>query len=704
MPDSVTDIVHRITYDVNKAPIDDVNKAFDTQFTELKALNAEQAKLNDLLAKQGNSATVVDQLNSKLAVNKQRIDDITVSVGKQFAANEKLQGSVAKVTRQYNGLGMAFSQLIREAPAFAFSAQTGLLAISNNIPILLDQLKVAQAQGKTTKEIFSALGSSLFGLTGIITLAVSALTIFGGELFKTSKAAQEAEESYVNFINSLRSNVVQSQLNIDKQIRDINILLSLVEKGGTGAALAIEELQGKYPRLFKEGKLSQDELNKGITKLREQIPKLEEVKRLDQEISDNEKYRLDKLEPAKKKAQDEYTKAIADYDKLRNEGLATQGKQDELDRLAIIKQTKLLALNTAQADISNIKTRNQINENNAIRLASESIDIYINKLTKAEKEKDKYFRPRTVGKKEYIEDPFKVNTDIKITDFQAPATAPRFYDARATLAQYNEELARSRKREAQRLESIEKLKQSFIDLGISVAQAMDSIYEAQLSKLDYSINLQTRRIQEAEKLAERGNADAYDQEVKRLNDLEQERERVAQRQAAVNALLQASTAALALVKAIEGVITAATTTAEEGGGIIGFVASLAAGAAAIAGLYASIQSLSSGGFSEGGFTGEGGKYEAAGVVHKGEYVFTKEKTAQYRPFFEAVHEGKINPLALYQSDVSNSYLNDKGIRQDLQDIKEAVETNKVNVKQVMDAYGLTQVVEQQQRKEARLWS
>ncbi|RJU01975.1 hypothetical protein D6T65_04975 [Arthrobacter frigidicola] len=33
------------------------------------------------------------------------------------------------------------------------------------------------------------------------------------------------------------------------------------------------------------------------------------------------------------------------------------------------------------------------------------------------------------------------------------------------------------------------------------------------------------------------------------------------------------------------------------------------------------------GFAHGGYTGDGGKYDPAGVVHKGEYVFTKEQTA-----------------------------------------------------------------------------
>src|SRR5690606_2012582 len=34
------------------------------------------------------------------------------------------------------------------------------------------------------------------------------------------------------------------------------------------------------------------------------------------------------------------------------------------------------------------------------------------------------------------------------------------------------------------------------------------------------------------------------------------------------------------------------------------------------------------GFATGGYTGSGGKYEPAGVVHRGEFVFTKEATSR----------------------------------------------------------------------------
>ncbi len=51
-------------------------------------------------------------------------------------------------------------------------------------------------------------------------------------------------------------------------------------------------------------------------------------------------------------------------------------------------------------------------------------------------------------------------------------------------------------------------------------------------------------------------------------------------------------------------------------------------------------------FADGGYTGEGimapdsTGHRPAGIVHDGEFVFTKEKTQRYRPFFEALHRSK----------------------------------------------------------------
>lgn len=45
------------------------------------------------------------------------------------------------------------------------------------------------------------------------------------------------------------------------------------------------------------------------------------------------------------------------------------------------------------------------------------------------------------------------------------------------------------------------------------------------------------------------------------------------------------------------------------------------------------------GYAQGGFTGHGGKYEPAGIVHRGEYVMPQEQTQKFMPQLEAMRSG-----------------------------------------------------------------
>jgi len=63
------------------------------------------------------------------------------------------------------------------------------------------------------------------------------------------------------------------------------------------------------------------------------------------------------------------------------------------------------------------------------------------------------------------------------------------------------------------------------------------------------------------------------------------------------------------------------------------------------------------GFHDGGYTGDGNEYDAAGIVHKGEFVNTKQQTTKYnmrgwsaKDFDNAVDNGYFNQFA----DVNNA--------------------------------------------------
>lgn len=56
------------------------------------------------------------------------------------------------------------------------------------------------------------------------------------------------------------------------------------------------------------------------------------------------------------------------------------------------------------------------------------------------------------------------------------------------------------------------------------------------------------------------------------------------------------------------------------------IAAMASVAAATASIVSNLSAIAGTGFASGGFTGQGGKYQPAGIVHKGEYVFDKAAT------------------------------------------------------------------------------
>jgi len=137
----------------------------------------------------------------------------------------------------------------------------------------------------------------------------------------------------------------------------------------------------------------------------------------------------------------------------------------------------------------------------------------------------------------------------------------------------------------------------------------DLANEIELNKLGKASNIKAVQEQLAAEKAERDKAQA-------------DRDEAAKAQFALDTTLQASnliTAISGLYSSLSGLpfgIGVALATALAAVMVGSFIASKASAANAA-------------GFAEGGYTGDGGKYDVAGDVHKGEYVLTAEKTKKY---------------------------------------------------------------------------
>ena len=174
--------------------------------------------------------------------NVREVEEYTAAVNKSSAAMVKQNQTVAGGKRKWDGLGNSINQLSREMPAFAVSTQIGILALSNNIPILADEIKNLKLQnqqlvasGQKGIPIWKSIGGAIFSWMTILSLAVTAITIYGkeigeffGRLFKGKKAIDEVKESQKALNQAFEST---EYTNAVKDVAELTVNIDLAKQG-----------------------------------------------------------------------------------------------------------------------------------------------------------------------------------------------------------------------------------------------------------------------------------------------------------------------------------------------------------------------------------------------------------------------------------------------------------------------------------------
>lgn len=104
------------------------------------------------------------------------------------------QRNVGNYKSSWDGLGNSFNQVARELPSLTISAQQFFLAISNNLPMVFDQLKIAKqeiaalkAEGQAAPSIGSRIVSSIFSWNTAITVGITLLTAFSDKIIDAAR-------------------------------------------------------------------------------------------------------------------------------------------------------------------------------------------------------------------------------------------------------------------------------------------------------------------------------------------------------------------------------------------------------------------------------------------------------------------------------------------------------------------------------------
>ena len=163
--------------------------------TQIKIHNAATGSLNelrqelirmkdayaDMSAEMRNSSKGANLIASIQQAHKE-ISEIEQSMG-VFSRN------VGNYASGFNGLNMSVQQIVRELPSAAMGLNTFFLAISNNIPVLADEIKRAKAaneelkaSGKKGIPIWKQVASSLFSWQSALIVGITLLTTHGDKV------------------------------------------------------------------------------------------------------------------------------------------------------------------------------------------------------------------------------------------------------------------------------------------------------------------------------------------------------------------------------------------------------------------------------------------------------------------------------------------------------------------------------------------
>lgn len=219
------------------------------------------------------------------------------------------QRNVGNYASHWNGLGMSVQQVARELPSLAVGWNTFFLAISNNLPILADEIKKARIEYQAMQEagqkgipVWKQLTKSIFSWQTALVVGITLLSVYGkdimdwiGSLFKGKRAVDDivsAERMWVNALKEGRSASIKERTELDllyKATQDTS--RSMQERNA-----AVDELQKKFPGYFEN--ISKEDFLAGkaadaYARLAEQILKTAQARAIQDKLVERSKEQLE---------------------------------------------------------------------------------------------------------------------------------------------------------------------------------------------------------------------------------------------------------------------------------------------------------------------------------------------------------------------------------------------------------------------------
>jgi hypothetical protein len=208
------------------------------------------------------------------------------------------QRNVGNYASAFNGLNNSFGQVARELPSLAINFQTFALAISNNLPIAIDEIQRAQqeiaklrAEGIKAPSIFKQITGAIFSFQVGISIAIAAFTLlapkiadFFQEIFKGKKVIEDLSEEQKKYTDILGEEKTQLDV-LYRTATDANVPLAARKQ----AIKELREQYGAYLKNFSDEEILAGKATVAYNNLTEAIIKSARARAAQDILIDNQK-------------------------------------------------------------------------------------------------------------------------------------------------------------------------------------------------------------------------------------------------------------------------------------------------------------------------------------------------------------------------------------------------------------------------------
>ena len=205
-----------------------INQSAEGSYNRLAAQYAlNKIKLNAMSAAERSATDAGKKLEQETAAIYKEMIRLQEATG-----NHRL--SVGNYAKSWDGLGVSVSQVVRELPAAAVSLNTFFLGISNNIPIVIDEIrkvreqnKALAAEGKPTVSVTKQIISALFSWQTALVVVLYALSAHGKEILhwiQVMWSGQKTVADMADVVDSVDDVLTKNTKSLGEQIATLRKL------------------------------------------------------------------------------------------------------------------------------------------------------------------------------------------------------------------------------------------------------------------------------------------------------------------------------------------------------------------------------------------------------------------------------------------------------------------------------------------------